>query len=306
MKSIKLNYRRVKFRDKKTKVFVIVATLILFGMVFSASAMGMNNFSSQKNTNVDLSINQIQISSSYSANNLILHLTFLGNNVVAIVKFNANGYNATYIVNNVKTSISVQYLPNGSFKYSINNGRYSVFNSIILKTSQAQSQNAIQPAVANTWFDGVYFDYGYPTYYPHPDLAYYQIYPNNNYDIWGNKLIHYMFGTTFIDGLGPLGSALIAAVIGAVVGDMAGSVWGAIAGAVIGAVLGSTLPSLLKDENGDIWWWINNGLILALLNAPWWVFFSVPLEIWYFWNNFHFFRIAGTTLYNTMGITFPS
>lgn len=276
----------------------IVATAILVSTVSIGIILSNIDQNHVSNTT---SVHLISASASYSHNVLKLDNT----NGSTIVTFNINGYQAVYTVNGVSTYISLYYLANGSVEYSINNGSYATFDPHSLTSGQGSSSAAVHPAVTYTtdsseWFDGIYFDYGYPHVYSHPDLPYYGIYAKYNAVLWGNQLLHYMFGWGYIDSLGPLGTA----AIGAAIGDEAGSFWGAIGGAVIGAILGAVLPTILKDNAQDIWRWINSGLISALAHAPWWAYLPGGQQ-YYFYENFHYLRLGGTTLYNQMGITFP-
>lgn len=289
--------------DKAAKITAAAATAILILSAFFGFAIG--HVADQQGGTGSSGISQVEAAAFYS-NHV---LTLKNQKGTDVITYNANGYSGTYTVNGVTTYIALINLPNGSIKYSINNGPYMFFRSHNLAKSNAGSSNSAEPAVsyspdANEWFDSVYFDYGYPHVYSHPDLAYYGMYAKYNYAIWGKELLHYMFGWGYIDSLGILGTAVIGAAIGAVIGGEAGSLWGAVAGAVIGAVLGAVLPTILKDNAQDIWWWINNGLITALQHAPWWAYLPGG-EQYYFFQNFHFLRIGGSTIYNQMGINFP-
>jgi hypothetical protein len=158
-------------------------------------------------------------------------------------------------------------------------------------------------------WDSVCFEKNYPIRYPHPDVAYYQIYTSLNAIVAGTALKHIQMGSTWVSSFGSFTPVVIGILIGAAIGSVGGG-WSAVAGAIIGAAVTAVSTYAFnvqyQDEANAIWFWINNGFYNALNNVPWYVAIGGPAAVYFYLSlQLSELRIGNTWFINQNGMTGP-
>ena len=170
--------------------------------------------------------------------------------------------------NKTATNLNIEY---SAIPISDASLTYQDFGSRLVSEAQSQDVSLLTEGdgVNHFVWDNVNFvsgGYGSGSIrYPHPDKDYYGINIYQNWATQGSQLIHYMFNYDISTALGAAGEVAICAAIGVIIGSLVGAPSiGGLIGTVIGVVAWVFTGDQVLDENGNLWWWINNYMILWL------------------------------------------